>query len=1728
MLDEKKFSSEVHLLIIWGNASKWKSTILEDLSTNVEIKCVYKVTWSDQLFSRNLTRFYGQHLPAGSDKELHIGKLAFHVVIVEDKNPIYANRSTTRGECSVNINIFDLKQKYREMTGGGHMIHATNNTHESKHDLWLLFKKKQEYFIDMSAWDGAIIEISNDLLGARGWRDINELFETLNHLTKYVVLRNFEQLPEKYHLDNHDDIDLLAESLDDVVYVSNARKAFEEDYRVHYFINIAGVDVPFDFRHLGDGYYHSGFQSKIINEAFCEKDSFYRPSKENYFFSLLYHAILHKKNFTCDYKNRLIKLSCDINVHFDGTVSCGMRLLSSFFYTNDFSYTRPADLSVIYRSDLCDLYQLPRPLVNDSIKSIVDSVSDLGVLSDELRPHCTDWPSLYHLSGTRANILRPFEDDLRGDILEIGAGCGAITRYLGECGGNVLALEGSPRRASIARSRTRDLNNVTIVSDKFEDFQCGQKFDVVTLIGVLEYANLFTIGDNPTLSMLERVRTFLKPNGKLIIAIENQLGLKYFAGAPEDHVGVPMYGIEGRYRKDQAQTFGRKELASLIGKAGFASSDFLAPFPDYKLPASIVTERGIKSSKFDAAALAAQSANRDPQLPNILAFSPYLTWPIIFNNEIALDLANSFLIVATPAECHELISPNILAYHYTTSRRSNLCKSAVFVELENNEIELRYRRLDRNAGNPVIGTLLKHYLPECDRYRDGTLLANEWIRVVTNEGWRIDELAELLRDWLQFIVDLSAEQGINVDISTPYSQLPGNLFDYLPQNVILSSDGKLFVIDNEWIFEDKLEVGYLVLRALLSLLHSVRKFGQPENSEIKTLYTLVASVMNALWWSVSQQDIARWISIECRLQSEVVYSRVDFDAVMDWLKNSKIPVFSLGQALAERNVQIEILNQLITKRDNQISSLLSQNSGLLSQNRIQLNEVLHSKSWRLTRPLRFAARLIRHGLTNQDRQRIGQALRNRYHRLPLPKFVKQLVSFTYHKVIPKFIRLLTRQHFRIAQFHPPSYKPVVQRLENPDYVVWGVVDWHFRHQRPQQLALALAATGRRVFYISSELVDDERAGFAAEALDASGQLFQIKLFTKGAPPIYSGAPTLENVVQLRRSIGEVLGWADCKQIVSLVDHPFWYDTASVLPNSRLIYDCMDHHEGFGNNAESLMQLEKQLLSDAELTITTSTWLDDAIAPHAKHRALIRNAGEYEHFAKVPDSIYRDPQGRRVIGYYGAIAEWFDLDLVEIVARQHPDCSVLLIGADSVNARSRLAKLPNVTFTGEVPYSELPHYLHGFDVCLLPFKVIPLTLATNPVKAYEYLGAGKPIVTVALPEMAQFEGLVYVADGKDAFLAAVSSVLSQPESDDLIQQRKIFAAGQTWQHRVEVLIHQAESSARDAKVSVIVVTYNNLELTRECLESLDEHSQYENLEIIVVDNASSDETPAFLSEWAASGENRRLILNDDNRGFAAANNQGLAVANGEYLVLLNNDTYVTPGWIRTLVRHLQRDKTIGLIGPVTNNIGNEAKIDITYDSMDEMRLKSAAYTRRRIGQAYPLRTAAFFCVMMPRATYERVGTLDEAFGRGFFEDDDYCRRIEQLGLRVALAMDVFIHHHLSASFNKLKQKDRQKLFEENKKIYEVKWGRWVPHEYRNLELPVQLQPEIVPDVFIGQKYIVGHCVICGKDSQFFYQDVALWRESLNCQHCRSTSRYRSIARGLLRAINELTGLGKLHR
>jgi GT2 family glycosyltransferase len=251
------------------------------------------------------------------------------------------------------------------------------------------------------------------------------------------------------------------------------------------------------------------------------------------------------------------------------------------------------------------------------------------------------------------------------------------------------------------------------------------------------------------------------------------------------------------------------------------------------------------------------------------------------------------------------------------------------------------------------------------------------------------------------------------------------------------------------------------------------------------------------------------------------------------------------------------------------------------------------------------------------------------------------------------------------------------------------------------------------------------------------------------------------------------------------------------------------------------------------------------------------------------------------------------------------------------------------------------------------------------------------------------------------------------------------------------------------VSIVILTYNNLLLSQICLASIFRNTPDSLYEVILVDNGSSDGTPAWLGGVQADHPRVKLILNGENRGFSAANNQAVALAAGDYLVFLNNDTVVPPGWLERLLHHVSADDTIGLLGPVTNATGNEARIPAAYSTPDQMERFAEDRAGAFAGQAFDIRMLAFFCVMARKHQYLELGGLDERFETGMFEDEDLALRYQARGLRVVCAEDVFIHHFWRASFEKLDQERYDRLFAENRRKFEEKWGRpWQPYRSRH--------------------------------------------------------------------------------
>lgn len=245
------------------------------------------------------------------------------------------------------------------------------------------------------------------------------------------------------------------------------------------------------------------------------------------------------------------------------------------------------------------------------------------------------------------------------------------------------------------------------------------------------------------------------------------------------------------------------------------------------------------------------------------------------------------------------------------------------------------------------------------------------------------------------------------------------------------------------------------------------------------------------------------------------------------------------------------------------------------------------------------------------------------------------------------------------------------------------------------------------------------------------------------------------------------------------------------------------------------------------------------------------------------------------------------------------------------------------------------------------------------------------------------------------------------------------------------------------VSVVVVAHNGKKFTEPCLLSLLEGESWPSLEVVVVDNGSTDGSAEFL---AGLRDPRLLVVRlPENRGFAAGNNAGLAACSGRFVVLLNNDTVVPPGLIGRLVSHLEEDPALGLIGPRTNECGNEARLEPGYAGLEGLPTFAAKRARTFRGCRRTLPMAAMFCVAARKDLLDEVGLLDENFGIGLFEDDDYSLRVRATGFEVALADDAFVHHVGGGAMSALRPAEYSRLWERNRAYFEAKWGRpWVPH------------------------------------------------------------------------------------
>ena len=466
--------------------------------------------------------------------------------------------------------------------------------------------------------------------------------------------------------------------------------------------------------------------------------------------------------------------------------------------------------------------------IEDEILYIVKTKTDFSdILFNENR-----WPILYHLSPIRRNLMKWYDFNNNARLLEIGAGCGALTGLFCEKVKGVVAVELSKKRAEVIATWHRDKSNLEIIVGNLNDISFKEKFDYVTLIGVLEYSGKFTDSSDPYYDFLKQVKRYLKPDGTLILAIENKFGLKYWAGAKEDHSGNYFESIENFLNDDSIRTFGKTELEDLLKLAGFTNTNFYYPVPDYKLPEQIFSDDFLP----DIGQIKGVSPNYDGERM-VLFNEARVCDNIIINKEFPF-FANSFLVF-----CNNTGDRSKIIYSKFNSVRMPKFQIETSISKENDKLKVLKKPITLEAKGHIDKIydnyqLFKNYYKNINmagaQLENGNIIL-EFVEGKTLERLLIDAILKkdllefyiLLDRYVDFIMNLSMSVNDDLGEKEDFFRMFGDFqgsgdmnhmrpanVDLNFDNIVLNEDNTFKIFDYEWIFNLDIPVNYIIFRSI--------------------------------------------------------------------------------------------------------------------------------------------------------------------------------------------------------------------------------------------------------------------------------------------------------------------------------------------------------------------------------------------------------------------------------------------------------------------------------------------------------------------------------------------------------------------------------------------------------------------------------------------------------------------------------------------------------------------------------------------------------------------------------------------------------------------------------------------------------------------------------------------------------------------------------------------------
>lgn len=475
---------------------------------------------------------------------------------------------------------------------------------------------------------------------------------------------------------------------------------------------------------------------------------------------------------------------------------------------------------------------------------IVRASSDLSSSSQELASAATDWGTTYSLVPTRANVIRGLDLPAGARVLEIGCGCGPITRYLGEQAALVDSVEPMPARAAVARARTRDLDTVEVFVGTLDDVPAVPTYDVVVVIGVLEYVGRGALDPAPYLSFLRQCHAVLNDGGTLVVAIENPLGVKYLTGAVEDHTNRPFDSLEGYALESPARTFPRRVLGAMLAEAGFAPPEVLGAFPDYKLPRAVMSDALFRASDQLAEGLP-RFPSPDYLVPRLQLADEKLTWGTLVASGVGEHFANSFIALAVKGKGRPLWDADRLAVLFNSDRQPEFAvRSEVRRAVGGLQI-VRTPLFPERVGIGDVDDDVRHD----PAGSEPVVAGKDLLQAVLDEPAR---RPELLRRWAALVPD---EEWAPVDL--------------VPHNVVVTPDAQLVAIDQEWRVRGYGRDAVLLRGLFLSAVQLAARTRPERLRPAETVIGLVHLLAEEVGLTVDEKRLDEFCDLESAFQARV-------------------------------------------------------------------------------------------------------------------------------------------------------------------------------------------------------------------------------------------------------------------------------------------------------------------------------------------------------------------------------------------------------------------------------------------------------------------------------------------------------------------------------------------------------------------------------------------------------------------------------------------------------------------------------------------------------------------------------------------------------------------------------------------------------------------------------------------------------------------------------------------